>query len=180
MNILSWSFIQRFLNLPDDLREKTELLNGWITKRGESIMHREIMESERTEKYSGNGRDTILLLCWPVSSVSSVTVDGEVLDPELYYTETDTGVLQRIDGSKFPVGNRNIEITYIGGWTESTLPADIKFAAIEAVSWNLSRLNDNAMGIKSQTTPDGVNVGYELVMPLSVQRVFESYRNVMV
>lgn len=179
MNILSWPFIQRFLSLPDDLREKTELLNGWITKRGESIMHREIMESERTEKYSVNGRDTILLRCWPVSSVSSVTVDDEVLDSDLYDVENDTGVIYRIDGANFPDGRRNIKIIYTGGWTESTLPDDIKFAAIEAVSWNLSRLNDNAMGIKSQTTPDGVNVGYELVMPLSVQRVFESYRNVM-
>jgi len=52
-------------------------------------------------------------------------------------------------------------------------------AFYEAIMWNLSRLGDKAFGVRNQSTPDGLTVGYEMVLPMGVQRVFESHRDIL-
>lgn len=173
--LVAWAFIQSFLDIPETKYSQVETLIGWITRKAEVITRRELEQAERTVYLSGCGDKTLVLPHWPVVSISSITIDDtEVTD---YTLEASMGLVYRTDGV-LPKGDRNIKVVYTAGWTESTTPDDVRFACIEAISWNLKRINDDSMGIKNQTTPDGVNVGYELVLPLSAQRVFESYRSV--
>jgi hypothetical protein len=173
--LVGWTFIQSFLDIPETKYSQVETLIGWITRKAEVITRRELEQAERTVYLSGYGDKTLVLPHWPVVSIASITADDtEVTE---YTLDGSKGLVYRTD-STFPKGDRNIKVVYTAGWTDSTTPDDVKLACIEAISWNLKRINDEAMGIKNQTTPDGVNVGYELVLPLSVQRVFESYRSV--
>lgn len=105
----------------------------------------------RTEKYDGTGEQTIQLMEWPVSSVTSVKVYSaggtyETLDSNTYRVNGDSGVLSRIDPvlARFPTnafgtiestfsvqpwfeaGFDNIEVVYTGGY--ATIPADLKMA----------------------------------------------------
>jgi hypothetical protein len=175
--LVSWTFVKDFLSLPDSQQTRVETLIGWITSKAETITRRELESKERKVYLSGYGGSDLILPHWPVETVVLVKIgDEEITD---FSVDKRQGILYRTEAT-FPQGERNIEVTYTGGWSETTAPDDVKLACIEAISWNLKRLNDGAMGIKNQTTPDGVNVGYELVLPLSVQRVFESYKSVRV
>ena len=105
----------------------------------------------RTERYDGTGEQTIQLMEWPVTSVTSVTIysaDGtsNILETDSYRFDGDSGVLSRIDPrlARYPVyafgtvnatfavqpwfdaGFNNVEVIYTGGY--STISADLKMA----------------------------------------------------
>jgi hypothetical protein len=56
----------------------------------------------------------------------------------------------------------------------------LKMACLEAISWNFSRMRDKQYGVKNETTPDGITRGYEMVLPMAAQRVFDAYREVRI
>jgi len=103
----------------------------------------------RTERYDGTGEQTINLIEWPVTAITSVKVysasgDYETLDADTYRVNADSGVLSRIDPVRarfpttafgtvesqfsvqpwFPEGFDNIEVVYTGGY--ATTPADLE------------------------------------------------------
>jgi hypothetical protein len=118
----------------------------------------------RTERYDGTGEQTINLVEWPVTTVTSVTVytaDGtaEVLDSSTYRVNGDSGVLSRIDPVRarypvtafgsvdatfstqpwFPEGFDNVQVVYTGGY--ATTPADLEMNV-----WRLMDLAYSARG----------------------------------
>lgn len=107
--------------------------------------------ASRTERYDGTGEQTIQLVEWPVSSITSVKVytaggSYDTLDADTYRVNGDSGLLSRIDPVLarfptdafgtiestfsvqpwFPAGFDNIEVVYTGGY--ATIPADLKMA----------------------------------------------------
>jgi len=127
----------------------------------------------RTEKYDGNNEQTINLIEWPVSSVTSVKVyasDGtyETLDTTSYRVDATGGVLSRVDPIKarypvtafgtvqatfsvqpwFPDGFDNIEVVYTGGY--ATIPDDLKMAAFRMADLHFSARGRN-MGIQNES-----------------------------
>lgn len=127
----------------------------------------------RTERYDGNDEQTIQLMEWPVTAVTSVTVytaggDTDVLDADTYRFDGDSGVLSRIDPrlARFPVtafgtvnstfsvqpwferGFNNIEVVYTGGY--ATIPADLKMACYRLTDLAYTARGRN-MGIQSES-----------------------------
>ena len=127
----------------------------------------------RTERYDGNDEQTIQLIEWPVTSITSVTLytaggDTEVLDADTYRVNGDSGVLSRIDPKmgRFPVtafgtvnatfsvqpwfdqGFDNVEVVYTGGY--ATIPADIKMACYRLTDLAYAARGRN-MGIQSES-----------------------------
>lgn len=127
----------------------------------------------RTERYDGNDEQTIQLMEWPVTAVTSVTVytaggDSDVLDTDTYRFDGDSGVLSRIDPrlARFPVtafgtvnstfsvqpwferGFNNIEVIYTGGY--ATIPADLKMACYRLTDLAYAARGRN-MGIQSES-----------------------------
>lgn len=127
----------------------------------------------RTERYDGNDEQTIQLIEWPVTSITSVTLytaggDTEVLDADTYRVNGDSGVLSRIDPKtgRFPVtafgtvnatfsvqpwfdqGFDNVEVVYTGGY--ATIPADLKMACYRLTDLAYSARGRN-MGIQSES-----------------------------
>ena len=129
--------------------------------------------TSRTERYDGTNEQTIQLIEWPVTSITSVTVytaggDTAVLDADTYRVNGDSGVLSRIDPvlGRFPVtafgtvnatfsvqpwfeqGFDNIEVVYTGGY--ATIPADLKMACYRLTDLAYAARGRN-MGIQSES-----------------------------
>jgi hypothetical protein len=95
--------------------------------------------------YSANlpFNNDLLLARGPVTSITSVVVDGTTLDPTEYEVDGLTGCLHRLTTSDVftPWYGRKIVVTYVAGWAlpdddDRTLPFDIEDAAIELVKAN--------------------------------------------
>ena len=84
--------------------------------------------------YHGFMRESTEMLvfgCAPVVSVTSVTVDGAVIDPSLY--EHDDDRIYRLNTSGFPQSwtfNKSIQIVYTSGFTIDNAPADLQRAVL--------------------------------------------------
>jgi hypothetical protein len=127
----------------------------------------------RTERYDGNNEQTINLMEWPVSSVTSVKVyasDGtyETLDSTTYRVDSSGGILSCVDPIKarypvtafgtvqatfsvqpwFPDGFDNIEVVYTGGY--ATIPDDLKIAAFRLADMHYAARGRN-MGVVSES-----------------------------
>ena len=184
-DLITWSTVKDELGLETSLKSKTERLISWISAKAEVIAGRKLTSETRTQYLPGNGTDTIVLPIFPVTAFTSLNVDsqhkftGSDVSSDDYYIDMDTGIITLYNAT-VPRGVNVAKVVYTAGWTEATLPGDVLQACLEAITWNLQRENDRAFGIRNQTTPDGVNIGYEMVLPMGVQRVFESYANVRV
>lgn len=180
--ILTNSTVIEFLKLESTDSARIDILIAWAQARAELIIGRSLESVEHTEYLAGNGGKTIILPVIPVSSIASIYLDASrayttALETTDYYIDAKSGIV-RLYTDRTPEGPATVKVIYTAGYTEDTLPADIKMALMECIEWNCKRLNDQALGLSSHSTPDGVSVGYEMVLPLGAQRVFESYRDV--
>lgn len=183
-DLITPGFINSMLGTKDDELETVETIISWIEKKAESIIGRKLTRETRTSYLEGFGNDKIILPVIPVIELTSVSLDSnrefsDVLDPGDYYCDLESGVITLFK-EKTPEGVKTIKVVYTAGFTSETLPSDLKFNFVEAISWNLNRLRDKNFGVRNMTTPDGVNISNELVLPMGVQRTIESYRDMRI
>lgn len=98
----------------------------------------EIESASYTERLSGSGTAVLKPRRWPITAVTSLTVDEDSWDTLLYSDTTDSDEetflpehgkwLEARFGSVFTAGVGNILIVYTGGYT--TIPEDLKLAAV--------------------------------------------------
>lgn len=184
-DLISWSLVKETFNVSDKQKTQANLLIDWISQKAVTIMGRELISEARTTYLEGFGTDKIILPVIPVTTLTSITLDsshlftGSALASTAYYLDSATGIVT-LYNTCTSIGVNTIKVVYTAGYTEATIPADLKLACLEAVEWNLSRLTDKSFGVRTDTTPDGVNRSYELVLPLGVQRVFDAYKDIRV
>jgi hypothetical protein len=185
-DLVTRDFVSTALGAGDDLQWQIDLLIDWVSERAESIIGRELMSEERTEYLDGSWSSSIILPVIPVTSVSGVYLDSDhefgsdtEVESSDYYLNTKTGIIYLYDDLT-PKGVATVKVVFTGGYTTDNLPADLKMACLEAISWNFSRMRDKQYGVKNETTPDGITRGYEMVLPMAAQRVFDAYREVRI
>lgn len=76
------------------------------------------------EEYDGNGTKYILLRQFPVKTITSVSVDGVLLDASEYKVKKTNGTLIRVN-SVWPQGDINISVTYTAGLSEVPAPVEL-------------------------------------------------------
>jgi hypothetical protein len=91
----------------------------------------------------GSGTRVVLLPEAPVSAVTALEVDGEVLDPTLYDWAAD-GVLTRLRGI-WPLGGRRIVVTYTHGY--DPIPTAIKAVVLSVAA----RVLDSPAAVRQET-----------------------------
>lgn len=180
--MLTSSTVVSFLKLNSADLERIDAIIEWAQARAELIIGRSLESKERVEFLDGHYSQSIMLPVIPVTSIESISLDAgrkftTALSPDDYQFHPARGIIT-LYSYLTPQGNSTVRVAYTAGYTEDTLPADLKMALMECVSWNLKRLNDEALGISTRNAPDGVNVGYEMVLPMGAQRVFKSHRDV--
>ena len=94
-----------------------------------------------TDKLSGTGARVMPVNNPPVAGITAVKIDGKDM-PISDYTFDEISVIAR--SGPFPIGLKNIEITYSGGF--STIPAPIVTAVLFTVKamWDAKTIDMNA------------------------------------
>lgn len=105
-------------------------IESWLSRKGN------FATASYTDKRDGTGGDIISLSNYPVTAISSLSVDGVVIA-----ASPDGGVLQTgygfdsnnlwLSGFIFTRGRRNVAIAYTAGYT--SVPSEIENACIEII-----------------------------------------------
>lgn len=174
--LVDWPTVQTRLSLPDADQGYVESLINTVCAEANRLSGRKLAARDLTERLDAGGRDTVLLREYPVNSITGVYVDptrtfGAGTELSTYELDADAGLI--ITDMTLPACRRCVKVEYNAGY--QTVPEDLQNAVIEGVKWMLSRYRSEAIGIRSQTTPDGVEMTLELTLPMSAQRVFEGY-----
>jgi len=180
--LTTWARVKYLLALADTDQLATEYILNAIEPLAERIAERKLAARTLTKDLDGNGRTRLILPVAPINSVTSLYIDtaraftaGSLIDPDDYVIYEEEGYLGLLHGLVFTEGVQDVRATWNGAF--AVIPEDIQMAAVECVSWNRKRLNTGIIGTRTVVSPDGINTGMEITIPLSARRVFESYRD---
>lgn len=76
------------------------------------------------EEYNGTGSKYILLRQFPIKSITSVSVDGVLIESNEYKVNKLNGTLIRVS-SIWPKGDINVTVTYESGFLEIPAPVEL-------------------------------------------------------
>ncbi len=175
-DLVTWSTVKARLGLDDSEQTNVEALISVASAAADRYTDRNLAAADYTLLLDGSGSKRLLLPDWPINTVAAVYVDtnrkygvgSEVTD---YVTYTH-GMLYRAGG--WPEQPQAVKIECNLGY--STVPADLENAVVELVAYYRARQLDNAIGIRSITSPDGINTAFELSMPMAARTILEAYK----
>ncbi len=102
---------------------QVQMAIDWACSAIETYCNRTLTDAAYTETYDGNGCDVLYLKQYPINSVTSVTLDDDLIDAADYTVET-SGIYYE-DG--FTKDRRNVVVVYNAGYV--VIPADLHMAA---------------------------------------------------
>jgi hypothetical protein len=133
---------------------------------------------------AGVSEERLRLDRWPVTAVTSVTMDGDLVASTLYRRDDEAGLLFALDDSGYPDlwrFGKSIIVAYAGGYT--TVPADLDRAARLWVvdSWFAAaqdpRLKSrDVYGVVSKTWDVGGTSRRQFDLPGDVETLVYRYR----
>lgn len=152
-----------------------ELCINRVSTKILNILGRKLKFGEYSEVLSGTGRQLLLLAEWPISSVTTLTVDGAAYtvdeDYRLDAQDKEMGALYRGYGWSTPVyvqglagdvvsASRGIEVTYEAGYyfpgdeeyeegAADSLPLDLQGLVDEVIAAEFLRMKTETQGLKS-------------------------------
>lgn len=179
-DLVTWSTVKTRLGLDDSEQTNVEALISVASAAADRYTNRNLAAADYTLLLDGTGSKKLLLPDWPINSVSAVYVDRcreyeadtEVADFLIY----KHGMLWR--DIEWPEVPQAVKVECNLGYSD--VPADLENAVIELVAYYRARQLDNAIGIRSITSPDGINTAFELSMPMAARTILESYKKVNV
>ena len=148
---------------------------------------RDFARDRRRDRFEGPGGPVLLLPLYPVVSVESVSVNGEVVSSDDYDVDAETGRLIRRAGMWPLASGLAVEVVYEGGYItpeqarnglgERNLPYDLEEACIATVmSWYSRR----SMPPDVQSFwVEQIRVSFDTQrewLPTPVQRILDRYR----
>lgn len=123
------------------------------------------------EEFDGTGKYYLLLDQYPVKSIESVTVDGEIIVPTDYKVKKRNGILLKSNGV-WPTGEININVSYTAGYTD--IPYDLDLACKHLV---MSYFKSDVASF-STAFQDGMVFRPE-ALPAQVKALLSPYKKVM-
>lgn len=139
---------------------------------------RQFASQDYTEIRDGTGGLRLAFANFPVTSVTSLTIDGHTIPPGdatvtpgFYFTST----MLILNGHCFNRGFGNIEISYVAGL--ETIPSEVEQACIELIAFRyreLDRIGLSSKGLAGETTSFVIKD-----MPPSVATLLDNYRKVL-
>lgn len=154
----------------EEIKLLEDLINACSTAI-ESYCGRKFKDQIFTDEYDGTGKNYLLLEQYPVNTITTIHIDGALLDSNEYKVKKKNGVLIR-KNSVWPIGDINIEIEYTAGY--SVIPADLEQACKEFV---FSKYKTDLNNF-STTFTDGFVFRAD-AMPVQVKMLLQPYKKVM-
>jgi uncharacterized phiE125 gp8 family phage protein len=137
----------------------------------ESYCKRKFKEQIHEEDYDGNGRHGLYLHQYPVKSIDTVEIMGNLIPSSSYRVAKQNGKLL-LNGGKWPLGEVNITVKYTAGYDE--IPFDLEMACKQLIMFYFKTDVANY----STTFQDGFVVRPDS-MPAPVKALLSPYRKVM-
>lgn len=87
--------------------------------------------------------------------------------------------------SGFPKGHKNVFVSYTAGYTESTLPNDLKLAILETVKYGYNKFKSSIQGVERYTIGD-IEMWFSkesqkfAYIPMEAKQLLGYYRRIMV
>lgn len=160
--------------------ELDTLLGALITRASTSIenfLQGAVLSASYTETRNGTGGSAMLLRQYPVSAVTSLSIDGNSVPQATSYGQPGWWLADRqllLFGYRFTRGIGNVLVTYTAGFV--TTPPDIEQACIETVLLALKRRDHIDVSSKSLA---GETISYITAdLTPSAKVVLNSYRRV--
>lgn len=154
----------------------TQLVTAMSTWLKGQLGGRDIYSTTYTEYFSGCGETTLLPKQYPVTAVSALTIDGEVVPVRPTWDDVGYVIVDQIAiklvGYTAGYGVSNVTLAYTAGY--AAIPEDIDQAVIELVAWRYRE--------RKRTGQVSANVAGESVTfstfaaPQSVNAVIDRYR----
>lgn len=182
-----------------DLDESLALQLDQASNAIESYLGRRLATETVTETFRGwtdlPGGEELMLGRYPIQSVTSVTVDGVLLDPAYYLIDQGKGALYRIDADDALTpwdAASKIAVVYTAGYTlpgeaSRTLPAAIERACLDvAKAGYFSTQRDPALkemevpGVLRESYWVGATGSEVAGIPGSVASGLEPFRSVVI
>ena len=165
--LISTQDVMDFGNLDNDaLKPRIASLLASVFAAAEQDCLRKFSSDTFTEYFDADGSTSSYLVANPpmtalVSVTDDVQYSARSIDTStnvLFYTEQkEEGLVQLYKNEgRFSGGVAGVRIIYTGGWTATTMPAELKEAICQEV---LFRLNVRAVGVK-QENADGAGTTY--------------------
>lgn len=146
-----------------------------------------LISATYTENRNGQGGDSITLNNWPITAITSLSVDGNVIpaspgpgqfgyvfDPYSLWIVAPSGCSSRGSAMRFNKGRGNVQIVYVAGY--ASVPLDVEQAVIDQVLWTLRRQPN--LGTVSQQMNGITTVSFsQKDMAPGVSLVIENYKD---
>lgn len=170
-NFATLSQVKTFLGITSSAEDAliTTMLDR-TTKLIQNYVGRDLVQTTYTDvKYDGDGCKDLLLINYPIITLTSVYDDYDrIFGADSLLVEDDgtndgdyiiikkgevdnPGIIRRIDGACWIEGDQNIKISYVGGY--ATIPTDLVQAQIDWLSF-IYRNKDMRLGIASYRLGD--------------------------
>ncbi|MFQ5956176.1 MAG: head-tail connector protein [Candidatus Brocadiales bacterium] len=143
-------------------------LVDWASDLVHSYCGRIFTEASYDEYYDGDGTEGLLANQYPISTVTSLEVDGIQKDVSSYTLYGQLGLLKLKSGT-FPKGKNNVRLQYTAGY--STIPNDLEQVAIELVALKYYDRGRNRLGIEAK---DGIS--YAPYLPKEIKEALDLYK----
>jgi hypothetical protein len=173
-NVKSWIGINAATD--DALIER---LIGGISQYIQSWLNRQFASQVYSEIRDGNGGRTMMFADYPVTSVSSVKINGKEIPPTNDFVSPGyrfSSMAITLNGYVFEKGVQNIELVYTAGY--EVIPQDIEQATIELVA--LRYKERDRIGQQSKNMANGETVTYMVKdFPPDVATLLKNYKKVI-
>lgn len=141
-------------------------VSAWI----ETYLSRNIANATVIETLDGTGTAKMTVQHYPITSLTSVTVDGVAVNSA--YLKFRNATIQRTDGYAFPLRSQ-VALNYTAGY--STIPLDIAQACVEIVAWRYKERD--RIGQSSKSAGGAETVAYQTTaIPASAKTILDQYK----
>lgn len=180
--------VKNYLQIEESTQDAqlTQMIKS-VEAQVKKTLGRELESAERTEYYDGDGKGIILVKEFPITAVASLYDDPDrdygsdtlISSDDYIWGQVDglaPGAI-RLDLGFFYRSQKNVKVTYTGGYTTSTLPEDIKMALIKLVGAEHIEANGAIFAIN----PDGDDTGGQYrpgVLRKVAWKVLNQYRSI--
>lgn len=184
---ITWAEYKAALGVTDDTeQDRFQTLINQASARIElytrRILKAQAFSSTTALILDGSGRDTLILPHHPVNSISKLYVDTSRVfasDSEVaaaaFSLRKAEGMIILYDGGIFPRGIDVVKAECNAGYASTTSEwATLQTACLELVRWMSSRFS-GFIGKRSETNADGMNIGYEIELPLNVRSMIDPF-----
>jgi hypothetical protein len=183
MSIVSLATAKEYLELSSTStydKMLTRLLDASEEAVTQYLNRDSILDHAFTETRDGTGRDLIQMKNYPLTAITSVTVDKQVLPASAYVVDgtsaESTRTVVRIDGGVFGLGRRNVVISGQAGHTVATVPSAITQVIIETAGVaykKRTRLGERSKSLQSET----ISYSDDVLLSNASKSILEPYKD---